>query len=378
MMTGRERLIAALNRREVDRLPWSLCMDGFYTTSLPAQGYHMNLLETLRYFENDIMERHVPIFRMVQKGVDVRVTERNGLRTTTYDTPVGTITEVHKATGHTWYLQKPRLETIEDVKIYQWILEHSDYEPDYETFLAEDRLIGDDGLATPSGPLTPLQQLLQHDMRIETTVYSLADEPEVMEELFDVMHRLNLKAYHIIAESPAEVSFTYEDTSTTVISRSMYQNYCARQLDEYTDILHSGGKVSIVHMCGKLKGFADEVGAGTMDGIDSLCPPTTGDFWAHEARACWGEQKIIIGGLEPPFMQRAGEEEMIRYAVDVINRMAPGRNFILSSGDAVSYGTPVVNLRRVTDLVRLYGAMPLSGRIDPDEAVRALLGKPCP
>lgn len=87
MMTGRERLIAALNRREVDRLPWSLCMDGFYTTSLPAQGYHMNLLETLRYFDNDIMERHVPIFRMVQKGVDVRVTERNGLRTTTYDTP---------------------------------------------------------------------------------------------------------------------------------------------------------------------------------------------------------------------------------------------------------------------------------------------------
>lgn len=146
------------------------------------------------------------------------------------------------------------------------MLEHSDYEPDYETFLAEDRLIGDDGLATPSGPLTPLQQLLQHDMRIETTVYSLADEPEVMEELFDVMHRLNLKAYRIIAESPAEVSFTYEDTSTTVINRSMYQNYCAPQLDEYTDILHSGGKVSIVHMCGKLKASPRRSGAGKMDG----------------------------------------------------------------------------------------------------------------
>lgn len=377
MMTGRERLIAALNRREVDRLPWSLCMDGFYTTSLPEQGYRMDLLETLRYFKNDVMIRHVPIFKLIQKGIDVRVVEKNGLRTTTYDTPVGSIHEIHKATGHTWYLQKPKLENIEDVKVYQWMLEHSDYEPDYETFLAEDRRIGDDGLATPSGPLTPIQQLLQHDMRIETTVYSLEDDQEIMEELFDTIHNLNLKAYRIIAESPAEVSFTYEDTSTTVMSRSMYQDYCARQLDEYTNILHSGSKVSIVHMCGKLKGFANEVGAGNMDGIDSLCPPTTGDFWAHDARACWGENKIIIGGLEPPYMQRAGEEEMIRYAVNVINKMAPGKNFILSSGDAVSYGTPVVNLCRVTDLVQKYGAFPLTGQIDPDEAVRELCGKPC-
>ena len=49
-------------------------------------------------------------------------------------------------------------------------------------------------------------------------------------------------------------------------------------------VVKGAGKVCIVHMCGKLKGFAAEVGAGRMDGIDSLCPPTTGDFWAHEAR----------------------------------------------------------------------------------------------
>lgn len=377
MMTGRERLIAALNRREVDRLPWSLCMNEYYTNFLPEQGYKMNLVETLRYFKNDVMERHVPIFKMVRNGVDVRVSERNGLRTTVYDTPVGAITEIHKETGNTWYLKKPKLKTIEDVKVYQWIMEHSDYVPDYETFIAEDRFIGDEGLATPSGPLTPIQQLLQHDMHIEETVYALEDESEIMEQLFDTMHRLNLKAYRIIADSTAEVSFTYEDTSTTVMSRTMYEKYCMKQLDEYTDILHSGGKVSIVHMCGKLKGFAKEVGAGKMDGIDSLCPPTTGDFWAHEARACWGEDRIIIGGLEPPYMQRASEEDMIRYTVDVINRIAPGKNFILSSGDAVSYGTPVVNLCRITDLVQKYGKMPLTGQIDPDEAVRDLLGKPC-
>lgn len=376
-MTGRERLIAALNRKSVDRLPWSLCMDGYFTSSLPEQGYSMDLLQTLRYFKNDIMERHVPIFRLTLNGVEVSTREKGGERLTRYETPVGNLFEIHRLTGRTWYLKKPMLETLEDVKVYQWMVERASYEPDYETFVREDNLIGRDGLATPSGPLTPIQALLQHRMRIENTAYMLEDEPEQMKSLFEAMHQLNLKAYRIIAQSPAQVCFTYEDTSTTVLSRNQYVNYCAPCLDEYARIMHQAGKVYIVHMCGKLKGFAGEIGAGCMDGIDSLCPPTTGDFWAHEARASWPD-KVIIGGLEPPFMQRAGEEQMIRYAVNVINRMAPGAGFILSSGDAVSYGTPVVNLRRVTDIVQRYCAMPLSGLIDADQAVRELCGAPCP
>ena len=374
-MTGRERLIAALNRKPVDRLPWSLCMDRYYTDSLPAQGKPMDLLTTLRYFENDIMERHVPVFKNVMQGVDIRTQDNHGHRCTVYETPVGSIEEHYTQTGQTWYLSKPMLCTIHDVKVYQWIVEHSRYEPTYEVFVDRDKLVGEDGLATPSGPLTPIQQLLQHMMRIENTVYLLEDHPDEIMDLANAIHEHNLDAYRIMADSPAEVVFTYEDTSTTVMSRDMYQNLSAPQLDEYADILHAGDKVFIVHMCGKLKGFSDEVGAGRMDGIDSLCPPTTGDFWAHEARACWGPQKIIIGGLEPPFLQRATVEQTVRYTVDVINCMAPGDGFILSSGDAVSYGTPIANLEAVTALVMRYGTLPLDGKINVDEALTIIRGR---
>ena len=264
------------------------------------------------------------------------------------------------------------LTTLEDLKTYRWIVEHSRYQPNYEAFIEEDRRIGDDGIAAPSGPLTPIQTLLQKLMHIEKTAYMLMDEPDEMESLFAVMHDLNLQAYRLLAESPAVATFTYEDTSTTVLSRAWYQDYCMPYLDQYADIVKAGGKTCIIHMCGKLKGFAREVGAGRMDGIDSLCQPTTGDFWPYEARACWAD-KIIIGGIEPSYMQRCGEEEMLRYTVDILNRMAPGRDFILCSGDAVSYGTPLVNLYHVTQLVEAYGGMPLQDGIDPDEAVKRFL-----
>jgi uroporphyrinogen-III decarboxylase len=58
-------------------------------------------------------------------------------------------------------------------------------------------------------------------------------------------------------------------------------------------------------------------------------------------------------------------EETVEYVTDVLNRMAPGRAFILSTGDAVSYGTPIENLLAITAIVEQHGQYPLQGGIDP-------------
>lgn len=359
-MNGRERLLAALRGQEVDRLPCSWCMDGYFTSSLPAQGYNMDLLETLRFLRNDIMERHVPMVRTSQRQIDIRTETKGATTRFTFETPVGSIYYEHTQAPTTSFVSKHLLETIEDVKVYQYVVEHTEVLPDYEGFVERDNFIGGDGLATPSGPMSPIQELLQHLMGVEKTVYALYDEPDTMHSLFDAMHRLNMKTYQIMAESPAHVVFDYEDTSTTVMSESMYREHTAPCIDAYADVLHDAGKIFITHMCGKLKGFAPLIGRGKMDGIDSLCPPTTGDLWAHEARKIWGENKIIIGGLEPPALARMTEEETVAYTVDVINKMAPGKGFILSSGDAVAHGTPIGNLIRVRDIVERC-SFPLKG-----------------
>lgn len=365
-MNRRERLLAALKGEEVDRIPWSPCMDAYFTSSLPEQGYHMDLLETLRFLRADIMERHVPIIKEKVENVTVREIKRGNTITYEYATPVGTLTEEKKVSGKTTYRSKPLLRNREDLKIYLYIVEHTSYSPCFEEFLARDKFIGDDGMATPSGNLTPIQSLLQHLMGVEGVVYALADYPEEMDQLLAAMHERNKVAYELMAESPSPVVFTYEDTSTTVMSPNMYVSYSAPQLNEYADILHKAGKIFITHMCGKLKGFIDLIGNGNMDGIDSLCPPTTGDLWAHEAREAWGEDKVIIGGIEPPALTRITAKQTVEYVVCVLNCMAPGKAFILSSGDAVSYGTPIENLLAITEVVERAGTYPLQGDIDAD------------
>lgn len=96
-----------------------------------------------------------------------------------------------------------------------------------------------------------------------------------------------------------------------------------------------------------------------MDGIDSLCPPHTGDLEIHKARASLGEDKLLIGGMDPPTLARITPEETEAYVLKILKEMAPGKNFILSTGDATPHGTPWENIKQVGEVVKEYGSYPL-------------------
>ncbi|MBE3038617.1 MAG: hypothetical protein IMZ62_07385, partial [Chloroflexi bacterium] len=73
-----------------------------------------------------------------------------------------------------------------------------------------------------------------------------------------------------------------------------------------------------------------------------------------EARAAWGGDKVIIGGVEPAALARMDAGETRAYVTRVLDQMLTLRRFVLSTGDATAYGTPVENLRAVTDVVTNY------------------------
>ena len=361
-MTNRERIIAALRGKETDRLPFSPLICPYFIKSLPLQGYNFDIFEVMKYIGIDIIERHVLADKSYTRNLNKR-TETRGKETRTYfDTPVGTIFSETCQTEYTSYVSKHLISCIEEAKIYQYIAENTEFSPDFGYFQTQDKRIGDYGIATPSGPITPLQDMLQYHTGIENTVYMMADYPEEMNELLATMHERNIRHYKILAECPCEAIIDYEDTSTTVMSKSMYSDYSAPMIDDYADILHSGGKIFITHMCGKLSGFAKLIGQGKMDGIDSVCPPTTGDLWPWDARSIFGEDKVIIGGIEPPSLSRMSVAESLNTVIKIIKNMPNLKSFILSTGDAVPYGTPINNLIAISRLIKALGPASLNGK----------------
>lgn len=355
-MTSRERVLAALKNRDTDRMVWSPLIDQYFISSLPSQGYHMNILETARYIGCDFIERHVANPSEIKKHVEIREvmsSDRKSKRVY-YDTPVGSVYAEWLFSGETIFLTKHMIESLEDMKIYQHIIENEVYESNGEQLVIRDREIGDSGIAAPSGKMSPIQELLQFLCGVENTVYLKMDYPDEMDELLEAMHQANLRQYRVLAQYPADVIFSYEDTSSTVMSRDMFVQYSVPVIDEYAKILQDSGKVFITHMCGKLSAFAEEIGRGRQNGIDSVCPPTTGDLSIWEARRIWGPDKVILGGIEPPALARMTKAEVVRTVAEILEKLPERRGIILSTGDAVPYGTPIENLKVIAEYICQY------------------------
>jgi len=352
-MTGQERLLAALHFEPVDRVPWAPLIDRYFTRSLPPDKA-MNVVESLHFIGADILERHTPIARVTVPGVEYEESIQGDERVQVTHTPVGTLTQKWRLTESTEFLHHPPLQSLDDFEPFIYLADHAVVEPAYDRWSQAQAIIGDDGLAVPSGPLSPIQALLQHDMKIEKVYYFLADHPREMAELMAAMHRRNKRVYQVLAASPAPLIIDYEDTSTTVMSPAIYRQWSLPYIDEYADICHTGGKLFVTHMCGTLKGVAELVGQGRQDGVDSLGPEPTGDLGAPEARAIWGNGKVIIGGLAPPIIKWASPTELHALVTELLEAMRPCRGFILSSGDATPYGTPLENLLAITAAVRTF------------------------
>jgi uroporphyrinogen-III decarboxylase len=369
-MTSRERILAVINGEKPDRLPWAPLIGQYYVNSLKELGIDLediapksvaktdaikrwvNLyeIEVPKYLGADIIYRHVMVYKIKYNKCEEFEEMDGDIRRVGYVTPLGRIYSEMKTGGGTEFITKYLVKSLDDIKIYSYLIDNTEIEVNYQDYKEFDEYIGDDGIATLTGPVTPLQELLQFKMGVEYTAYNIGDYPEEMEELMDKMHELNKKIYVALANCDALVTITYEDTSTTVLSKRWYKKYCINQLNDYTDILHGEGKIHIVHMCGKISKLTDMIAEGRMDGIDSVCPPSTGDLEPGDALQQLSG-KIIIGGLEPPALVRMSTEDAVKYAAEKIHQVGNRSNFILSTGDSTAACTPVENLKAISSLI---------------------------
>jgi len=359
-MTSRQRVTNALLGKPTDKLVWAPLVDDYYLHYLRKIGFDYDVSSCCAALGTDVIYRHANCLSWSFSGGVETTRRRDGnivWRTTT--TPVGNLIDAEEFANGTSRMLEYAIKTREDIKIMQYITEHTNVAAAYDDFIAADKAVGERGIATVSVCATPLAHLFEFVMGLENFVYFLEDYPSEMAALMDAMHESNKAQMRIAAKSPALAIFSYEDTSSTTISYDMYKKYCLNQLNDYADICKNEGKLYFVHMCGKLTAFSDLIAAGRMDGIDSCCPPSTGDIWPWDAAERFtgaSGEKVIIGGIDPTFLCTASAEELEAQLRVTISKIK-NKKVILSTGDATAAGTPMENIRLVSRLVDELGRL---------------------
>jgi hypothetical protein len=200
------------------------------------------------------------------------------------------------------FLLKPYIETAEDVTVFREYTESWRYKimPDYvDTIKKMKEMVGENGIIRYYDNGTPLGMMYRVYSNIENIVYLAHDIPDQVNELFGVMENKYLQEMTFVLENAPEIDVLVgmDDTSSTLVSPSMFEYFNAELTDKRVEKTEKYGKFYMHHSCGLLRHLLPVYKKTHMHGVDAFCRPPIGDITWDEGRNILGNKICICSGI---------------------------------------------------------------------------------
>jgi hypothetical protein len=345
MITRRENLLRVFRHEEPEWVPITTLSDDYNKPSgLPAAFYRDThgldaTRELAHYFDVDVVDRcgatsevyrNVQYARMVEGEIETQRWETpHGVitaRTKRVEYPGGTNGEPNLTTA--FPIEYP-VKSVDDYQAFGDIFEDMDYVPQPEAVAQRMQETGDAGIVTAGGQPSPLGMCVRLYMGVEHLAFAYKDHPHELRELLEKIADNYLRCYRAIAQTPADGTINYDDTTTYAISPAMFRELEVPYLNQTADILHAAGKFCIHHACGHVQGLLRDFRATRIDGFDGPAAPPIGNTTVAQARERLGMDVAIMPFTEE-YAMRSGDPRTIRASIRSMFEQANSpRNFIV-------------------------------------------------
>jgi len=277
-------------------------------------------------------------------------------------TPYGELTQTWKLSEEAAadFISEYWWKTWEQYPAIRHVVEHTNYAFDAASFRTWKQRAGDDGVMMVHLTQSPLKTFHWLAGPENASLFAV-DHPGEMRELAEI-HEAKVLALleEIVDEPAAEVFISLDNLDSAFFPPGFYRDYCASYFSRVADVIHSRGKIFVVHACGRNKVLLPLVGASRVDCLEGLTPPPMGDVPLGQARAMCGYENFTVnGGMDAPRLEmREGEHEALdRYVGELFGSMRDKRHFIFASSCSTPYPASWDNLRRLHDAALEYGRM---------------------
>ncbi|MCL5026228.1 MAG: hypothetical protein M1531_07010 [Chloroflexi bacterium] len=373
-MTNRERVLAILARKSPDRIPWLPRLKLWYEAQLragtmPKRFAGMSLRELERAVGTGTPARDGKIFKQRYENVEVVVTKKGNDTFTEYRTPVGTLTE-HEyvspelaAAGLPGRHQKYLTQGLEDYKVWEYIAEHTYYDPTYEEYIAYERdEIDDEGFPLVSVGDVPFHYFLLHLAGYNDAYLQLADHTEAIEHMFKVMYQVDKeRLWPAILNSPATLVNHGSHFDSRITPPPYFRKYITPYYREFSALLHAKGKYLSYHADNDNHLLLPLIPEAGYDMGECFASWPMNRLTTGEAYKAWYPTKTIIWGGIPSVAFSVGfsDQEFEDFMDNLFKSIAPGDNIILGIGDNLMPGHKIERVERVSQLVRERGNIPI-------------------
>ena len=382
MMTHRERVLAALNHEEPDRVPIDL--GGSLATSINIGAYEnlkaylklespsriLSLRSMIADVEEEILDRYDVDTRSLPLLGNSRPTEE--LPDGGFRDEWGVVRKQSDARGHFMDVDNPLDgdRTLDDLEKYPW---PDPLDPGYTDGLAEAaaKLHSETDcaviLSLPVGP-THLAQWLRG---YETWMMDLATNSDLYEALMDKVTGLwERTAQRMLdaAGSNADILFFGDDVAYQqgpMVRRETYERHIKPYQRRVFDVLRSHGGKIVYHSCGSVISLVEDF---IELGVDALNPVQVSAAGMDTAvlKRDFGDRIAFWGGIDTQQVLPRGTPDDVRREVRRrLRDLAPGGGYVLCPVHNIQREVPPENIEALYQEALACGRYPIRSDLAP-------------
>ena len=373
-MTNRERILAVMEGKPPDRIPWIPRLKLWYQANrragtLPEEYRNLSLREVERDVFGGTAARDGVIYRTETRDVELRKHQISETETLfEHVTPVGTVTtrlrgsQVLRSAGIGDLQVEFMLKRPEDYPVVQYIIEHTHYRPAFEEYEKYEQEVGEEGYPMISCVDCPFHHWMQGLVGYDHAYFHLNDFPDRVERFLATLtdHCKETIWKHML-QSPARLLQHGHHLSSQMTPPPLFERYILPYYQELAPLLRAEGKMVAMHADNDTRLILPHIERAGFGMVECFVTHPMVHTTLAEARSAWDDRVIIWGGvpsaiLEDPYT----EEQFEQHIAELFHDIAPGGAFILGIADNAMPGSKIDRIKRITQIVRQRGAYPIS------------------
>ena len=186
----------------------------------------------------------------------------------------------------------------------------------------------------------------------ETTLMDCVAEEDFFEELLERMTELTLALVKECAGVPADAIMMGDDWGDqrgVLIGPERWRRFYKPRYARIFEAIHDQGKLAIMHCCGSAADIMGDVIEIGLDVIESVQPEAAG-MSPYALKAAWGDKITFWGGLGSQSTIPFGTPDEIREEIRRLRReMSKGGGYILAPAKPLRTETPTENAVAVVE-----------------------------
>ncbi|MDX9979452.1 MAG: uroporphyrinogen decarboxylase family protein [Lentisphaeria bacterium] len=198
---------------------------------------------------------------------------------------------------------------------------------------------------------------------IDTLLMDLLLEPEFTCALMDMVLETNLALVRRAIRAGAEVIVLGDDYASNhgpMMSPALFEAMILPRLKKMVDTIHEEGALAVKHSDGNLYPILESIASSGADGLNPIEPIAGMDLKTTKARV--GDRMALIGNIDCGHLLPFGTAEDVRQAVrQAIADAAPGGGFLISSSNSIHSSCKPENLVAMVQAAHEFGGVAAEG-----------------